>query len=446
MIPRQLLRRLAALFCVCVPLIVDKPCSADELLTLHLNRVTPGEFPAQHWYPDNRPSITDQREAMVELVEMLSALDDRTMKELKIAHADRALMVRDWEMTNLKARIDRLCQTHQPIIDKLKAIRWSNAANEIVPFEIVSVRYQIQALAYLTNLYAIREFSEGRVKSASQTLAGGYAFAHNLMRTTGTLNVVMGIVLQSVMTNAIADLQSLGSPDMRAMLSRLDASQMAPQALDHSIWKEVCESMPVLIDRPRTPSEWREDVAATLQTFKRADLTPNSNEEAERLGRQLQTMVQTRPRVKALSISINYEHGGLEEVQTLKPGQQLRMQMTMNIPALAEYVDTSLDKSVLDRAQNDFRRRLCGLRCVEVLRIESAKRGRWLSDVTADLLEAFPNQRGTNLKPTLKIEQGLNGLPSYEIRLPETDFLAGFFKPSHQIETISVSIQQDFPR
>jgi len=161
MIACQLRQLLTVTFCGCVLLIPSKPILAEELLSLHLNRVAQGEFPAQHWYPQDRPSIEEELE--------------------------------------LRARIDKVCETHQPIIERLKSVRWANPSKDCVPFTFIEQRLQVQSIAYLVNLYAAREFASGRIDSASQTLAGGYAFAHNLMRTAGDVNFIMGIILQSVL-------------------------------------------------------------------------------------------------------------------------------------------------------------------------------------------------------------------------------------------------------
>ncbi len=269
MIPCQRRRLLAGLFGVCLLLIPSKQIFAQELLSLYLHRVAEGEFPAQHWYPPDRPSIEEELESMNGLLQALAKLDEPAMREIKQAYADRAVIVRDLDVANLRARIDKVCETHQPIIETLKNVRWANASDDLVPFAFIEQRLQIQSLAYLVNLSAARELASGRIESASQTLAGGYAFAHNLMRTAGDINVVMGIVLQSVMSYGIADLQSIGAPDMRLVLARLSESQMDQQTLDRLLWQSVCQSMPVLVDRPRKPREWREDVRATLKTFQR---------------------------------------------------------------------------------------------------------------------------------------------------------------------------------
>jgi len=199
MIACQLHQLLTVTFCGCVLLIPSKPILAEELLSLHLNRVAQGEFPAQHWYPQDRPSIEEELESLNVLVKAMAKLDEPAMREIKRAYADRAVIVRDLDVANLRARIDKVCETHQPIIERLKSVRWANPSKDCVPFTFIEQRLQVQSIAYLVNLYAAREFASGRIDSASQTLAGGYAFAHNLMRTAGDVNFIMGIILQSVL-------------------------------------------------------------------------------------------------------------------------------------------------------------------------------------------------------------------------------------------------------
>jgi hypothetical protein len=313
----------------------------------------------------------------------------------------------------------------------------------MVSLEVSEQRYQIQTLGYLVNLGAVRDFVEGRGESASQTLAGGYAFAHNLMRTSGDLNMILGITLQSVMTGALADLQSLGAPDMQMVLSRIRASQMDQATQDHLQWMDVCRTMPVLIDRQRNPEDWQTDMEATLKTFYRLDLVPQSLDDAEQLGRQIQTIVQTMDRVKALNIEVKHEYGGVSEARDLVPGKRLRQTTTMNIAAFAKYVDQTLDDRIFDRAKHDLGQRLWGLHCVECLRLESVKLGHWITKLDTDFLDAVPSRRGATQRPTIEISQGLNELPFYEIHLPEQNFPSGFSRPPDDTPMIAVSIAQD---
>ncbi len=176
------------------------------------------------------------------------------------------------------------------------------------------------------------------------------------------------------------------------------------------------------------------------------DLTPESVEEAEQLGRQIQTIVQMGKRVKALSVPVKYEHGGLADVKDLKPGQQIRIQMKLSIPSLAEYVEKTLDSSHLDRARKDLRQRLCAMQCIELLRRESAKRGRWVSELDDEFKNAIPVQPGTNMKPTITIMQSADKLPSYEIKLPENNFLAWFSRSPQESMIVAVSTEQELSK
>lgn len=446
MVLRQLNRQHAIWFCLGMVLMLGRSGTAGDLLNFHLNQVAPGQFPAQHWYPADRPSIINEREAMLELMEMLSSLDGAAIEEIKTAHADRSVLVRDLGLPKLKARIDRICASHRPILNQVKQIEWSNASPEMVSLEVSEQRYQIQALGYLVHLGAVREFAEGRFESASQTLAGGYAFAHNLMRTSGDLNMILGITLQSVMTGALADMQSLGAPDMQIVLSRISASQIDQATQDHLQWIDVCRTMPVLNDRQRNPKDWQADLEATLKTFHRSDLMPQSLDDAEQLGRQIQTIVQAMDRVKALNIAVEYKHGGTSEARNLESGQRLLQTTTMNIAAFAKYVDQTLDDRIIDRAKHDLGQRLWGLHCVECLRLESVKRGHWITKIDTAFLNAIPSRRGATQKPTIKISLGMNKLPFYEIHFPEQNFLSGFFRSPDDTPMIAVRIAQDIPQ
>jgi len=416
---------------------------AEELFSVHLNWATEGEFPVQSWFPEDRLSIDDEMQWMHGVVNELAKLKQSEMLELKRAFADRAVFVRNLEVANLRTRIDEVCESHRSIIEKLQGGHWADASKELVAFDIAERRYQVQSLAYLVSLYAVRELSEGRVESASQTLAGGFAFAHNLRLTSGDLNLIMGTVLQSVMTYGIADMQSMEVPDMRPMFSRLVDSQMDQETIDRVLWNDVCRSMPVLIDRPRNPSEWRDDVQATLETFHQAKLTPESEDEAEKFGRQLQTMVQGGKRVAALSIPVRFKHGAVAETKDLRPGQSVRLTLQKNIVVLAGYVEDRLDVTSFDQAHHELQQRLCGLQCVELLRVESTKRGRWLSSFDEPFRNAIPAQLGTSLQPAVVVLQGTSEWPSYEIRLPAKNFLAGFFLSPHETKTVSVGIEQE---
>jgi hypothetical protein len=256
MISRQSFGLLFPLLCVCTIAPLGNHSSAEELFSVHLREVTEGEFPSHHWFPADRLSIESEMDSMKTLVNELATLDQSAMKKIKRSFADRAVVVRDLDAANLRDRINEVCDAHQLIIEKVQNTRWSNATHDVIPFEIEEQRYQIQSLAYLVNLYAAHELSEGRIESASKTLAGGFAFAHNLIHTYGDLNVLTGIVMQSVLTQGIADMQSMGAPDMRLVLGRLVESQVDQEMIDRSLWKNICRTMPVLIDRPRNGSEW----------------------------------------------------------------------------------------------------------------------------------------------------------------------------------------------
>ena len=441
MLAGQQLRLLAPFVWACTLLIASSSVPAEELLSVHLRRVADGEFPVQRWYPEDRRPITEELESMNGLIKALATIDARAMREIERAYADRAVVIRDLDAANLRDRIDEVCDAHQPIIQQLKSVRWANASEDLAPFEFMEQRMQVQSMAYLVTLYSAREFAAGRTDSASQTLAGGYAFAHNLMRTSGDINLIMGIVLESVLSHAIVDLQSSGAPDMRLPLDRLSESQMDQQTLDRLLWNAVCHAMPVLVDRPRKPQEWREDIRATLNIFDREGLTPDSAEEAERLGRQFQTLVLTGKRLKALSFPVKYEHGGLPKLKELKPGQQFRFKTNLNVPTLAEYVEKMLDSTHLDRARNELQQRLCGVQCIEVLRLESVKRGSWLSEIDGTFKNSLPVLQGTNMKPTIIVMQG-GELPAYEIKLPRKDLLARFTEPPELAPIVAVSTEQ----
>ncbi len=391
------------------------PAYGQELAAVHLTQVQQGELPSEFWFPQDRPAIDDVMNSMNGFVQAIGKLDGPALLEIKRAHADRSVIVRDLHAPNLRQRINHVCETHQPLIETLQMLPWANPSDDLVPFEFMPQRYQVQSIPYLVNLYAARELSLGRVESASKTLAGGFAFAHNLMRTSGDINMLMGVLLQSMMTHGIADLQSMGAPDMQKVLRQIAESQLDQQTIDRMLWQSVCQSMPLLVDRPRTPQEWLDDTRATLKTFHRDDLTPESVEEAEQFGRQVQTIVQLGNRARALRDPVKYEHGGLLEVKELKPGQQLRISLTLNIPALAEYVEKNLDGSICDRSRNELQQRLGAIECIELLRRESVKRGHWLTTLDDELTHSIPVQHGTGTRPTVTVVPTVNQLPGYEI-------------------------------
>jgi hypothetical protein len=420
------------------------PAYGQELAAVHLTQVQKGELPSQFWFPEDRPAIDDVTDSMNGLVQDIGKLDGPALLTIKRAHADRSVIVRDLHAPNLRQRIDRVCETHQPLIERLQLLPWANPSDDLVPFEFVPQRYQVQSISYLVNLYAVREFSLGRVESASKTLAGGFAFAHNLMQTSGDINMLMGVLLQSVMTNGIADLQAMGAPDMQNVLRNIAESQLDQQTIDRMLWQSVCQSMPLLIDRPRTPQEWLDDARATLRTFHRDDLTPESPEEAEQFGRQVQTIVQLGNRARTLRDPVKYEHGGLLEVKELQPGQQLRISLTLNIPALAEYVEKSLDGSICDRSRSELHQRLNAIECIELLRRESVKRGHWLTNLDDELTHSIPVQQGTSKRPTVTVVSTVNQLPGYEIR-----FAAGLLEQmgsSFSSKTVAVFTEQELSK
>ena len=78
--------------------------------------------------------------------------------------------------------------------------------------------------------------------------------------------------------------------------------------------------------------------------------------------------------------------------------------------------------------------------------LESAKRGRWLSELDDVFWDAIPVQQGTNMKPKITVMQSTNKLPSYEIQMPERNFLAGFFRSPHEAMIVAVGIERELSK
>lgn len=395
---------------------------ADEVLSVYFQPVTEGEFPTEHWYPEQRGSIENQLPAMQALLAELSVLDLPVQEMIQTAHKNRAAVVRDLG-TNEKfqAAISSLCDEHMAIIEKLKAIQWSDPSSDSIsfPFDSESQRYQLQSLSYLAHLAVIREFAEGRTESASHILASALALSHNLQITSGEINEILGVVMQQLLMSAFADLQSMGAPRMQVALERLRLSQLSTETRDRIFWQSVSGSVPLLVDRPRKPEDWKNDLSKTLTGLGNSRLTALVNEdEAEQIGRSLQSIVKRGKQARQLQHPIEFAHGGDPRIEAIPLEQGVTAKVNPIVVPIAKFIEKMLNPEIRNQALDRAQQIRDGTICLEMLRCESAKRGTWVTEITEELRQQFPISPSTGDRPTAVVSTSVNRLPVYEIQMP----------------------------
>ncbi|WP_094412002.1 hypothetical protein [Rhodopirellula sp. MGV] len=446
---RRVTRTWGALTCMCCIgfiLIGERPAKSQELLAYHLHRIADGEIPLQDWYPDQRPALHEQTDLMRSILDQLDQIDEDAIHEINLAYANRIILISGHQAPKSLERIETVCDKHQAFTDLVNQIKWAETPDQGVSFDIEHQSRKFQAMVYLINLRTLLEYKNGRTDDASKTLASGFAFAHNLMRTNNDINLLVGYMYQTVLLNAVADLQSMGSPYMTGVTDRLNKSLVTRHTVDQILWSVTCSDLPILSDRPRQPDEWVRDVRALFRTFKQTSRAPKSPEQAELLGRQFQSLILVGQNFKSLSEPIQYVYGGTENAAPALSKHLLDIQQLIVLPVFAKYVETRLDRTFLSRARARVTARLVAIECVEQIRRQSQAQGGWLTQLEADFQASIPFASGENWKPEVTVIESFNGFPAYEIQFPQHSSLAWFTESPMEPLAVSVNVAEELSR
>ena len=393
---------------------------SHDVLTVFLKQPSAEQFPSEDWCPQQRSELATEVATMNELMKSLVSMDRSKRNQIKKCYDDRALLVRELDAPAMRRRLKSIHKQHELILRKLRQIRWAKTPASAVRFSIEEgeQQYQFRNLPYLITLAALEEIVDGDMQAASNTLNAGFALAHNLTLTADEVSVVIGDYFKWVLMSIIGDFQSLGAPDLTDALRKLESSHLTAGTSELLVWLSISGEIQVLEDRPRTTKHWWNDLEASLAVFDGAHLMPDSDAKAEQIGRQLQTFVEVNKRIQSLSFPVQYIHGGVEGLKTLKPGEALVIDSDLNLPAIVKWVESRFENPSYYEQRALAKLSLLAARCIEYYRSESLKTGGWIDTFDDDFRRAIPTASWGKDQPEFFPVAISRSLPSCRIKLP----------------------------
>lgn len=392
-------RYLLVLFLIFAPASLSWGQSRKQpLYFAFLRTVAAGDFPVEHWSTESEDQCDASIEAAKKVFRLVKELAPDDEARISDAFESRTGALR-W--SGAAPSIDLVLQKHSDLLKVVKTIRFPEMRSQLgeISFEEIS-SVKLEAFWQLIVIATVDSAVRNDFDLASNVLAGGFAASRWLQHADAYQIILRALLLEERLHCGFVDLQAIGAPILDGVISELHDGIFPDEKLDQAIWDTLCEDFPIFRTRDRKSRDWEVDLQTTLISFgvpgeSGAQLL--SELDIETVGQRLQREATKRLRVLDIDIVAGSSDMRSEAVKESRDSHKTVENR------IASIVSSSFDKVLVKPIElsrmlsMNARQRLLAIKCGEVIRKESRKKGQWISEIDKLLSDSFPQDPLTGL-------------------------------------------------